>query len=73
MNQPVSINPQDLVCDLLQRWPQASIVFLQNRMGCVGCSMSGFDTLEDVTKNYQMDLDELIRQVQAAIENASNR
>lgn len=40
------------VAALLNEWPQLIPVFIRHRMICVGCLMSSFDTLRDVTLVY---------------------
>lgn len=35
------------VGDLLTRWPAGARAFVENRMACIGCAFSAFDTLEE--------------------------
>lgn len=35
------------VADLLTRWPPSARAFLDQRMACVGCEFSAFDTLRE--------------------------
>ncbi len=35
------------VADVLTRWPQTARAFLDQRMACVGCEFSAFDTLRE--------------------------
>lgn len=55
------------VSDLLNDWPQVIPVFVAHRMACVGCSMSGFETIGDAAKNYNIPADELLNDVYQAI------
>jgi hybrid cluster-associated redox disulfide protein len=53
-----SLNPQTSIADLIAAWPQVIPVFLRRKMNCVGCSMSGFETIEDAARIYELDFDE---------------
>ena len=53
-------SPALTVAEVLQRWPQASEVFLQRRLACAGCAMAPFDTLGEVASAYRLDLSTLL-------------
>lgn len=40
------------VAALLDDWPGATTVFLRHRMGCPGCGMARFETLDEVLDVY---------------------
>lgn len=61
------IPPEMTVADLLGRYPQAAPIFIQNHMACVGCSMSGFETLADAAKTYNLSLEKLLGELKQAI------
>ena len=54
------------VDEVLSRWPAAIPVFLRHRMGCVGCAMSGFDTLQDVAGTYHLGLESFLAELRKA-------
>lgn len=56
------------VAELLARWPQAIPVFLRRQMACVGCTMSPFETLADVTAVYGIPLPPFVNELQQAID-----
>ena len=56
------------VTELLARWPQAIPVFLRHQMACVGCTMSPFETLADVTAVYDIPLPPFVGELQQAIQ-----
>lgn len=56
------------VADLLARWPQAIPVFLRRQMACVGCTMSPFETLADVTAVYGIHLPVFVSELQQAMQ-----
>ena len=62
------LSPTLTVDRLFAKWPQTTAVFLRRRFACIGCLMAPFDTLEDVARNYQVDLGELLAELSAAIE-----
>ncbi len=56
------------VAELLTRWPQVIPVFLHHQMACVGCTMSPFETLADVTAVYDIQLSHFIGELQETIQ-----
>lgn len=54
------------VAEVLDLWPQTIRVFLDHRMHCVGCSMSGFDTIADAVHNYGGALDAFLAELNRA-------
>ena len=57
-----------VVADVLSRWPQTVPVFLRHHMICVGCAMSRFETLEDISAIYRLDLNGFLLELRHAIE-----
>jgi hybrid cluster-associated redox disulfide protein len=53
------------VAEVLATWPQTIRVFLEHKMGCVGCTMSGFDTVSDAVASYGGTLDTFLTQLAA--------
>jgi len=57
-----------LVEETMRRWPGTIRVFLDFRMGCVGCPIASFHSLEDASREHGVDLDRFLsalRQVAA--------
>ncbi|QLQ08870.1 MAG: hypothetical protein HZY76_12045 [Anaerolineae bacterium] len=54
------------------RWPQAIPVFLRHQMACVGCTMSPFETLADVTAVYNIPMTQFIDELQQTIQPLEN-
>ena len=54
------ITPDLLIEDILDRWPATIALFLENRMACVGCSLSAFDTLEEALEVYNLRQEEIL-------------
>lgn len=51
------IRADQLVAEVMNRWPQTIPVFIKYHISCVGCSMSKFDTIADAAQNYKLALD----------------
>jgi hybrid cluster-associated redox disulfide protein len=62
------ISPNIIVAHLLQDWPQATPVFLRNKMNCVGCSLAAFDTLGDALRIYGLPMEPFIAELRRAIQ-----
>jgi hybrid cluster-associated redox disulfide protein len=63
---PARISAESIVAEVLAGWPEVIPVFLQHRLGCVGCAMSPFDTLADVARIYQLDASEFLDEIKTA-------
>ena len=63
-----TLSPTLTVDRLFANWPQTTAVFLRRRFACIGCLMAPFDTLEDVARNYQVDLGDLLLELSMTIE-----
>ena len=65
MPHPGAVTPDDItnrpVGDVLAEWPGAARVFLDRRMGCVGCPFARFETVADVAAVYGLDAADFAR------------
>lgn len=59
----LEVTPKTTVFDLLEAYPQAARAFLKRKMACVGCEMSRFETLEDATTIYRVDLSQMLDEI----------
>jgi hybrid cluster-associated redox disulfide protein len=66
----LQITPQTSVADLLSAWPEAVPVFLNRRMACVGCNMSRFETLQDASRIYGVNLETFLEEIARTISQA---
>ncbi len=48
------------VIDILSRWPEASRLFLDRRMACIGCDFSRFDRLGEALAVHGLDPNEFL-------------
>ncbi len=61
------------VAEVLNRWPETVPVFQELKTACVGCVMAPFDTLSDVARIYEIDLDHVMRSLTHAIRDGASR
>lgn len=52
---------------IMTRWPATVRVFLDYRMLCVGCPISGFHTLTDAASEHGLALADLEKDIERAI------
>lgn len=46
---------------VLEKWPETATVFNHDlKTACVGCPMAPFDTLDDVARIYNFDINEIL-------------
>ena len=48
------IDPDMTVDEVMRRWPATIRVFLDFRMGCVGCPIATFHTIADACREHQV-------------------
>ncbi len=58
------IDIHSTVEEILQKWPRAFSVFMQNKTKCVGCLLQKFCTLKDVAEMHQIPLEKLIEEIE---------
>ena len=56
-----------LVTDVLAANPAAAQVFIERRMGCVGCAFAPFETVAEVARVYGFEPCDLARWLTAAV------
>jgi hybrid cluster-associated redox disulfide protein len=62
----MSFSPHDLVDDVMRVSSKTIRVFLEFRMGCVGCPIAAFHTVEDACHEHSIDRDVFLRALCAA-------
>ena len=63
----IIVDPNANIAELLSCWPQMIPVFIRHQMSCVGCSMSPFDTLKEVSFTYGLKLDDFILELKETL------
>lgn len=61
------IDPGASVGEIMDLWPQTVPIFLRYQMGCAGCSLARFETLEDALNIYQAPKDEFIKEIEQTL------
>ena len=57
----------DLVDDVMRDAPETIRVFLQFRMGCVGCPIACFHTVDDACREHGVNRDEFLNALRSVI------
>ena len=58
------------VVEVLEKWPGTVSVFQDLKTACVGCAMAPYDTLADVAREYDIDLNDIMMALQGAVSDA---
>jgi hybrid cluster-associated redox disulfide protein len=66
----VTIGFDDLVDDVMSGAPETIRVFLAFRIGCVGCPIACFHTVDDACREHGVDRDEFRGALRAAVAEA---
>lgn len=61
------ISPEITVKDLLDRYPQLRQLFMDIGLLCLGCPAEAFHTLEDVAREYRLDMDQFLARIEMVI------
>ncbi len=59
------------VARALQAYPQLRTAFLRLKTDCLGCQMERFCSLEDVAREYHLDLDAFLNELMLDLESNS--
>lgn len=61
------IPTSDMTVDhVMSRWPAAIRVFLDFKMGCVGCPIATFHSVDEASREHHFDTELLLTALQAA-------
>ena len=55
------------VVEVLEKWPGTVSVFQELKTACVGCAMAPYDTLADVAREYDINLNDIMMALQGAV------
>jgi hybrid cluster-associated redox disulfide protein len=64
-----NISAEIIVKDLLDRHPRLVQLFMDMELMCVGCPAEAFHTLADVSREYHLDLKQLLQRIYKVIGN----
>lgn len=54
--------------EVVEAYPQVVPVFIQHGMGCLGCAIASFETIEEGAIAHGIDVEQLIKDLNAATE-----
>ena len=49
------------ISDVIQKYPELIPVFIQHGLGCIGCAMANFESIEQGAGAHGMDIDSLMK------------
>ena len=59
---------------VLETWPETATVFNHDlKTACVGCPMAPFDTLDDIARIYDFDINEILSLLHKALQEAADQ
>ena len=61
------------VAEILEQWPETVSVFQEFKTACVGCVMAPFDTMVDVARTYELDLNQMMKALNLTIDLAGQK
>lgn len=64
---------QSSIQEILREYPEVIPVFIQLKTQCIGCAFERFCTLEDVSKHYEIPINELVEFLSRVIAKNQNR
>jgi len=64
------IEPDDLVDEVMRSRPPTIRVFLDFKMGCVGCPIASFHTVDHACMEYGVDCGVFLRALRGVVEEA---
>jgi len=67
MNRKEGLTAAITVKEVLDRYPEALPVFMDIGLLCVGCPAEAFHTMEDVAREYHLELGPLLQRIRNAI------
>ncbi len=59
---------RSMVEDVLRKWPQTFSVFRRHNTDCIGCLLQRFCSLQDVAETYEIELQDLTKDLEMCIE-----
>ncbi|MDR3349550.1 MAG: DUF1858 domain-containing protein [Acidaminococcales bacterium] len=64
----MSISKENGIGEVVGRHPETAEVFSRHGMGCIGCAIAHFESIEQGAAAHGIDIVRLVRDLNAAIE-----
>ncbi|MBR3355939.1 MAG: DUF1858 domain-containing protein [Oscillospiraceae bacterium] len=71
-SKTVFVTGEDVITELITRYPEAERVLLDAGMHCLGCFSAGFETLREACLVHGLDPVEILEKVNSALESTRN-
>lgn len=55
--------------EAIEKHPEVAPVFIQHGMGCLGCAIASFESIEEGALAHGIDVEQLVKDLNAAIGN----
>jgi len=69
ITKPRKITKHMAIGDVASRYPETFEVFVRFGLHCIGCHVAAFETIEQGALSHGIDVDELVRELNEAVEN----
>lgn len=66
-SQAAFVTGEDVITELLAKYPEAETVLLDAGMHCLGCFSAGFETLREACLVHGLDPAEILEKVNSAL------
>jgi len=67
MEKVKKITKEMTIAEVVENFPKAAPILSGFGFHCVGCPAAGEETIEDLARNNQMDLDEFLESLNKAV------
>jgi hybrid cluster-associated redox disulfide protein len=64
----MTVEPTELVDDVMREWPTTIRVFLNYRLRCVGCPIACFHSVDDACREHGVDRARFLADLNAVVE-----
>ena len=65
----IKITKDMKISDVIEKYPEAIMIFINHGLGCVGCSSSSHDTIEQGCKIHALDTGQLLEELNDFVKN----
>ncbi|MBR0342659.1 MAG: DUF1858 domain-containing protein [Oscillospiraceae bacterium] len=69
-NKTVFVTGEDVITEMITKYPEAEKVLIESGMHCLGCFSAGFETLREACLVHGLDPVEILEKVNSALEEA---
>ena len=69
-NKTVFVTGEDVITEMITKYPETEKVLIESGMHCLGCFSAGFETLREACLVHGLDPVEILEKVNSALEEA---